>query len=96
MKTARISDPLAREALALWSDDVVSADQKEDQMAREIAEVDALLEEIDRDLAADARLELARLTHDTADQVRARRARRRADRAALRTLPGRLGGGVAA
>lgn len=96
MKTARISDPVARKALAVLSDDIVSADQKEAQMAREIAEVDALLEEIDRDLAADTRLELVRLTHDATDQVRARRARRRADRAALRTLPGRLGGGMAA
>lgn len=96
MKTARITDPQACQVLAELGDDVVSAVQKEEEMAREIAEVDALLEEIERELAADERLELVRVTRDATDQVRARRTRRRSDRAALRVLPVQLRGGAAA
>lgn len=95
MKHGRIADPLAAETVAALADDVVSAVQEDEGMADEIAEVDALLESIDRELADDERREQLRVLHDVTDQVRARRARRRADRVALRSLPPRFAGEAA-
>lgn len=92
MKSVRITDPLASEALAALGDDVVCAVQREEDMAEEIARVDALLEEADREWARDERTETVRITRVATDQVRARRARRRADREVLRALPTRLSG----
>lgn len=53
---------------------------------------DTEFESIERALAADERTEQVRLSRAMTDQVRARRARRRADRAAVRLLPVRLAG----
>ncbi|GAA5115935.1 hypothetical protein [Haloechinothrix salitolerans] len=92
MKSVRITDPVASEALAALGDDVVCAVQREEDMAAEIARIDALLEEADRDLACDERAESVRISRVATDQVRARRARRRADREVLRALPTRLSG----
>lgn len=89
MKSVRITDPQASRALAEWGDDVVCAVQREEEMAAEIALVDALLEEADRELARDEHAESVRITRDVTDQVRARRARRRADREVLRALTSR-------
>ncbi|MQA62372.1 MAG: hypothetical protein GEU86_12930 [Actinophytocola sp.] len=52
--------------------------------------VDSLLELFDRELVADERAGAVRVARDAVGQVRARRARRRADRVALRSLPVRL------
>jgi len=92
MKSVRITDPQASRALAVLGDDVVCAVQREEEMAAQIAQVDALLDEADRELACDERAELVRITRDATDQVLARRARRRADREVLRALPTRLSG----
>lgn len=92
MKSVKITDPQVSRALAELGDDVVCAVQREEDMAAEIARIDALLEEADRDLAREERTESVRITRDVTDQVRARRARRRADREVLRMLPTRLSG----
>ncbi|WP_410662794.1 hypothetical protein [Amycolatopsis sp. lyj-84] len=52
--------------------------------------IDALLEEVDRELAADEHAASAAFLYDFTDQRRAGRARRRAGREALRSLPVRL------
>lgn len=53
-------------------------------------EIDRLLEEVDRELVAEERAEGVRLLLDVTDQRRPRRARRRAERVALRALPTRI------
>lgn len=90
MKFARINHPHASEVLAALGDDVVSAVEKEEAMAAEVAEIDRLIDEVDRDLAAQERTESVRLTRTFADARRVRRARRRADREVLRALPTHL------
>lgn len=90
MKTARITDQQAIDAIAPLADDLVFAVQEEEEMAVEVAYIDRLIDEVDRDLAAQERAEQVRLTHRFTDQVRARRALRRAEREVLRTLPVRL------
>lgn len=59
-------------------------------MAAEVAYIDRLLAEVDRELADQERTEQVRLKHYFTDQVRARRALRRAERGVLRSLPTRL------
>jgi len=86
MKSVKITDPQASRVLAEWGDDVVCAVEREEEMAAEIARIDALLEEADRDLVREERTESVRITRVATDQVRARRARRRADREVLRAL----------
>ncbi len=54
------------------------------------AAIDALLQDVDRELAADEHAASAAFLYDFNDQRRASRARRRAGREALRTLPARL------
>ncbi|WP_232376276.1 hypothetical protein [Amycolatopsis aidingensis] len=54
------------------------------------ADVDALLDEVDRELAAEHRVASVRVSHDFADPRQARRVARRAERAVLRSLPARL------
>jgi len=90
MRQVRITEPLAAEAVAAVSDEFVSAVQEEEEMAAEVAEVDRLIDEVDRELAVQERTESVRLTRTFADARRSRRARRRAGREALRALPGRL------
>lgn len=93
MKHARIASAEAARVSTL-SDDDVSAVQRDEhqaaQAAEEVALVDRLLEEIDRELIAQQRAEHERLSRAFTDQVRARRAHRRADRAVVRTLPAHL------
>ncbi len=90
MRQARITDPLAVEALAAVSDETVSAVAREEAMATEVAEIDRLIDEVDRELAAQERAESLRVSRAFGDARRVRRARRRADRVALRALPGRV------
>jgi len=97
MKFARITDPLAAQVVAAVSDETVSAVEEEETMAAEVAEIDRLIDEVDRDLAAQVRTESVRITRDVTDQVRARRARRarrRADRELLRALTSRGAAGL--
>lgn len=89
MEFARIADRQARAALALWSDEDITAVHEEEVMAVEVAYIDRLIDEVDRELVAQERAELVRMTRRFTDQVRARRAHRRADRAAVRSLPRR-------
>lgn len=90
MKFARITDPLAAEVVAAVSDETVSAVHEEEAMAAEVAEIDRLIDEVDRELAAQERTESVRVSRAFPDARRMRRARRRADRELLRALPQRL------
>lgn len=94
MKRARIADRAAAELVATLADDDVFAVQKEEHMAAqavaEAALIDRVIDEVDRELAAQDRVEQVRLSRSFTDQVRARRARRRADREVLRAVPVRL------
>lgn len=90
MKTARIANPGAKAVLAVHTDDDVCAVQKEEVMAKELADVIELLDEIDRELAEAERAEQVRVSRAFNDEVRARRALRRAERGVLRSLPTRL------
>ncbi|WP_157357703.1 hypothetical protein [Amycolatopsis nigrescens] len=49
--------------------------------------IDALIEAVERELAAEERTESVRLTRNMTDPVFARRSRRRSGRVALRRLP---------
>lgn len=90
MRQVRISDALAAEAVAAVSDEFVSAVQEEEEMAAEVAEIDRLIDEVDRELAAQERTGSVRVSRAFTDARRQRRIRRRADRELLRTLPERL------
>jgi hypothetical protein len=90
MKVVRITDQRAADAVARLADDDVSAVRKEEAMAAEQAEVDRLLEDVDRELAACELAEGARLSLDYRDAHPARRVRRRVERKVLRSLPSRL------
>ncbi|GAA5128868.1 hypothetical protein [Haloechinothrix salitolerans] len=90
MKFVRITDPLAVEVVAAVSDETVSAVEREEAMAAEVAEIDRLIDDVDRELAAQERTEAVRVSRAFTDVRQVRRARRRADRVALRTLPGRV------
>lgn len=94
METARITNASARDALELAdlrasareieTDGLMSPDGYTE------ADVDQVLEEVDRELAAAERIEWARVSRSFTDQIRAQRAKRRAARVALRSLPVRL------
>jgi hypothetical protein len=86
MFTSQITDRQAREALWSVLDDDISAVQQEEDMANEIAEIDRLLESVDRELAAEQRTERARFAVDASDGQWVRRARRRSQRNAVRSL----------
>ncbi|MBA0127305.1 hypothetical protein H0B56_17285 [Haloechinothrix sp. YIM 98757] len=90
MEFTRIANRQAREWLRTALDDDVLAVQQEEDMANERVEIDALIEAVDREMAAEARAETERVQREVRGQVRARRARRRADREVLRSLPVRL------
>jgi hypothetical protein len=104
MKPARITSREVTEALFPLVDDDISTVAREEDMAAEVAEIDALLAEELGDVAElDALVEAAdgvfaaaeavetfRVSRELTDGVRARRAHRRADRKALRALPVRL------
>lgn len=94
MKLGRIADVEAAAAIAALVDDDVFAVQKEEHMAaqavEEVALIDRLIDEVDKELTAHERAEHVRLSRAFTDQRRARRAHRRAEREVLRTLPVRL------
>lgn len=90
MESARITDRRAAEVLARLMDEDICAAQEDEEMAAECAEVDRLLEEVDRELAESPLAESAQLALDRHDAQPHRRGRRRADRAVLRSLPHRL------
>lgn len=99
MRPARIS---RRQAEASFDqtpgDDEVFAVQEGSLMSVELEavameseqEIDRLIEEVDRELAAEELAESARLRMDARDARRPSRSRRRAGRAAVRKLPGDL------
>lgn len=94
METAQITNQQAREAIELAA---VRASVWEDELAGPAypdgyteAAVDRLLEEMDRELAEAERTEQVRVTHEFTDQIRARRAHRRAGRVVMRALPSRV------
>lgn len=87
MKTARITDQQAIDAMTRLADDLVSAVVEEEVMAAEVACIDRMIDEVDQELAAQERTERVRLSRSYTDQVLAQRARRRAERVALRALP---------
>ncbi|QRP46903.1 hypothetical protein [Amycolatopsis sp. FDAARGOS 1241] len=82
MTRARIT---ATRALFALVDDQISGVAREEDMAAEVAEIDALVQDAEREWIAADLEESFRVSRDLTDQVRARRAHRRADRAALRT-----------
>ncbi|MDQ0378601.1 hypothetical protein [Amycolatopsis thermophila] len=90
MKTVLITSSEAKEALFPLFDDDIAAEAREDQMAAEIAEIDALIEEAERGWAAAEHAEMFRVSRELTDQVRARRTARRATRESLRSLPVRI------
>jgi hypothetical protein len=87
MRTAHIS---RRQAEASFdhaaTEDEVFAVQREEDMRSERAEIDRLLDEVDRELASEQRTERARFAVDASDGQWVRRARRRSQRAAVRSL----------
>lgn len=90
MESAPTPKRQVREVLDLATDPDISAVQKEEDMRREREEIDRLIQEVDRELAAEERSAAVRLTHSYTDQRRVQRARRRAEHVALRSLPTRL------
>ncbi|PXY32114.1 hypothetical protein [Prauserella muralis] len=86
MKTARITSRQARESVDLAFDQDIWSVTKEEEMAAEVAEIDALIDEVDRELAAEAGAAASRALRPFTDVDRARRAQRRAVRDALALL----------
>jgi hypothetical protein len=91
MFSLKITDRQVAEALMPQLDQDIAAVADEEAAAAEVAEIDALVEEAEREWAAAEQRETVRLTRVFTDQTRARRARRREDRTVLRTLPTRFG-----
>jgi hypothetical protein len=90
MEFARIADQEAAQFLRWLADEDICAAQREEDMAREAAEVDRLIDAVDRELAAEQWTQSYRITREFIDQRQARRAHRRAARLALRSLPTQL------
>jgi hypothetical protein len=90
MSSPRITSRRAVHALrSLLDDDIVSV-AVDEHAAGESADVEALIEQAEREWATAERSETARVSRRFTDQPRARRAHRRADRTVLRMLPDRL------
>jgi hypothetical protein len=87
MGSRRITNKRVTAALFPLVDEDISAAQRDEDMARETAEIDRLIEDVERELAETEHTVLVRLTHDFTDQRRAFRASRRAGRGVLRSLP---------
>ncbi|GAB3580380.1 hypothetical protein GCM10027445_50580 [Amycolatopsis endophytica] len=105
MEFARIPSVTARRALfplmdeditaMLIADDATAEAAELDSLIAEelgpdFAEIDALVDQAERDFAAAEQVESFRVSRELTDQVRARRAARRAARESLRSLPGRF------
>lgn len=86
MRTGRINDPQARAALDLATDLDICAAQNEEDRLMERDEIDRLIEEVDRELANEARAVTVRLSRSFTDATRARRAERRAMREQLTAM----------
>lgn len=95
MSSPRITSRQAIQALRPLLDDDIAAVAIEEQAAAEATELDAVIEQAEREWAVAARTETARVSRMFTDQPRARRAHRRADRTVLRMLPGQLRAGSA-
>lgn len=91
MFSLKITNRSVAEALMPQLDDDIAAVADEEASAAEAAEIDALVEEAEREWAAAEQREAVRLSRVFTDQTRAGRARRRDDRTVLRMLPARLG-----
>jgi hypothetical protein len=87
MFSLKITDRRVVEALMPQLDHDIAAVADEEAAVVEVAEIDALIEEAEREWATAERRETTRLSRMFNDQTRARRARRREDRTVLRTLP---------
>ena len=85
MKFARITSPAAVDALFPLVDEDISAVVRDEEVAAEVAEIDALIEEAEREWAAAERVEAFRVSRELTDVVSARRATRRLTREALRS-----------
>lgn len=88
MKFVRIADRGVERQLAaaldLAADPDISAVAEEEVMREERAEVDRLLEEVDRELARERATEEFRVSRSLVDARQARQSRRRAERVTLR------------
>lgn len=91
MFSLKITSRSVAEALMPQLDDDIAAVAGEEAAAAESAEIDALIEDAEREWAAAEQREIARVARMFTDQTRARRARRRENRTVLRMLPARLG-----
>ncbi|GAA5158033.1 hypothetical protein [Amycolatopsis dongchuanensis] len=85
MKYARITSPTAVDALFPLVDEDISAVARDEEIAAEVAEIDALIEEAEREWAAAERVESFRVSRELTDLVSARRAVRRVTREVLRS-----------
>ncbi|TDV45528.1 hypothetical protein [Actinophytocola oryzae] len=90
MFSLKITDKRVTQALMPHLDDDIAAVASDEASAAEVAEIDTLIEEAEREWAAAEQREAARVSQVFTDQTRARRARRREDRTVLRVLPARL------
>src|SRR4051812_21973498 len=72
MRSAQITDDRALEALWPVLDEDISAVQEEEDMYAERAEIDRLIQEVQRELAAEKRRETVRIGRGFTDQRRAR------------------------
>lgn len=90
MSSPRITSRRAVHALQTLLDDDIATVAADEHAAGESADVEALIEQAEREWAAAARSESARVSRRFTDQPRARRAHRRADRTVLRMLPDQL------
>ncbi|MEU3274509.1 hypothetical protein ABZ639_27005 [Saccharomonospora sp. NPDC006951] len=88
MKTTRISSPEALEALFPLVDEDISTVAREEEMAVEVAEIDALIEAVDRELVAELEVAGSPSRRVFADVERVRRSQRRTVRDALSLLAG--------
>jgi hypothetical protein len=87
MSSPRIASRRVVHALRPQLDPDVTDVAAEEHAAEETAAIDALIDQAEREWAAAARTETARISRMFTDQPRARRAHRRTDRTVLRTLP---------
>lgn len=91
MFSLKITNRRVTEALIPQLDTDIAAVAEEEAAAAEVAEIDALVEEAEREWAIAEQRETVRVSRVFTDQTRARRARRREDRTVLRTFPVRFG-----
>src|ERR1700741_1408434 len=90
MSSPRITSRRAVNALRSLLDEDIADIAIDEHAADEVAVIDALIEQAEREWAAAERTETARISRMFTDHPRARRAHRRAARTVRRTLPDRL------